>query len=98
MNQSKWGRGLTVLAESVNCALLQYVLVSAGLSFRHSPVSILFLAAFVFVDARYMEALEKVVGRRAVRYALLAVCVAAVIGVGAGWGYLDMRLVPFREG
>lgn len=84
--------GLDIVVESICYTLLDYLLVSALFSMRHSLLYIPLMALYAFVTGKYLQALEKHIPRA---WLLLAVCFGAVLAVAAAVGYLQMEFVPF---
>ena len=93
--KDKLSVGLDIAVESICYTLLDYLLLSALFSMKHSLLYIPLLALYAFVTGKYLQALEKHIPRAWLRWRLLAVCFGAVLAVAATAGYLRMEFVPF---
>lgn len=93
--KQKLSAGLDIAVESICYTLLDYLLVSALFSMKHSLLYIPLMALYAFVTGKYLQALEKHIQRAWLRWLLLAVCFGTVLAVAATAGYLRMEFVPF---
>ncbi len=94
--QGKMGTALEVLVESAGLAVIQYLLLSACLSFARRGVFVLFFAVFVSLGARYLERMKQIGLGWAARYGLFGLCLAAECLAAWVFGYARMEFVLLR--
>lgn len=87
--------GLAILAESVNCIVIQYALSNTAMLMQASPLFILLFAAKLWTWSCYWRSIKEQCTSKILLVLLLAGCFAANLGLLYFVGRAVGEMVPF---
>lgn len=95
--KEKWKKGIEIIVESINFIIITYALSSMAMSFRTSPVYILFFASNVWLIGRYGTQLKKATGSWLLTAIIFCLSFGVFCLITYFAGYIDGNIVQFNK-
>lgn len=95
--KEKWKKVIEIIIESINFIIITYALSSMAMSFRTSPVYILFFASNVWLIGRYGTQLKKVTESRILTAIIFCLSFGIFCFIAYFVGYIDGNIVQFNK-
>lgn len=94
MKQDKTG-WLAILAESVNCVVVQYALSNTAMLMQANPLLVLLVAAKLWTWSRFWQKIGVLCRSKALSAVLTALCLVAEMCLFYFVGHAEGEIVPF---
>lgn len=95
--KEKWKKVIEIIIESINFIIITYALSSMAMSFRTSPLYILFFASNVWLIGRYGTQLQKITGSRVLTAIIFCLSFGIFCFIAYFVGYIDGNIVQFNK-